>query len=116
MRQEVTVNSSAPTRGANGLGYGAAYLLGLRRGAFDLVAGASWRKRGMYSDAKGRLIVVDGTQGDLMDSRSTDGFAKLGYDFAGARRLQLTVNRFDLQGNGDYTTAPGDVADNRTPT
>jgi iron complex outermembrane recepter protein len=112
VRQEVTVNTSAPTRGANGLGYGAAYLLGLRSGAFDLVAGASWRKRGMYSDAKGRLIGVDGTQGDLMDSRSTDGFAKLGYDFAGARRLQLTVNRFDLQGNGDYTAVPGDMASN----
>lgn len=112
VRQEVTVNTGAPTRGANGLGYGAAYLLGLRSGAFDLVAGASWRKRGMYSDAKGRLIGVDGTQGDLMDSRSTDGFAKLGYDFAGARRLQLTVNRFDLQGNGDYTAVPGDMANN----
>ena len=112
LRQEVIVNTSAPTRGANGLGYGAAYLLGLRSGAFDLVAGASWRKRGMYSDAKGRLIGVDGTQGDLMDSRSTDGFAKLGYDFAGARRLQLTVNRFDLQGNGDYTAVPGDMASN----
>lgn len=110
VRQEVTVNTSAPTRGANGMGYGAAYLLGVRSGAFDLVAGASWRKRGMYSDAKGRLIGVDGTQGDLMDSRSTDGFAKLGYDFAGAGRLQLTVNRFDLQGNGDYTAVPGDMA------
>ncbi|HXE78413.1 MAG TPA: TonB-dependent receptor [Rhodanobacter sp.] len=109
VRQEVTVDVSAPTQGADGVGYGAAWLLGARSGAFDMVVGASWRKRGMYSDAKGRLIGVDGTQGDLMDSRSTDGFAKLGYTFAGERRLQLTVNRFDLQGNGDYTAVAGDM-------
>lgn len=112
VRQEVTVNTSAPTRGGNGLGYGAAYLLAARSGAFDMVVGASWRKRGMYSDAKGRLIGVDGTQGDLMDSKSTDGFAKFGYEFAGGRHLQLTVNRFDLDGNGDYTAVTGDRAAN----
>jgi iron complex outermembrane recepter protein len=109
VRQEVTLDASAPTQGADGLGYGAAWLLGARSGAFDMVVGASWRKRGMYSDAHGRLIGVDGTQGDLMDSHSTDGFAKLGYTFAGERRLQLTANRFDLQGNGDYTAVPGDM-------
>lgn len=112
VRQEVTVNTSAPTRGRDGLGYGAAYLLGARSGAFDMVVGASWRQRGMYSDAKGRLIGVDGTQGDLMDSKSSDGFAKFGYEFAGARHLQLTVNRFDLDGNGNYTAVPGDIAAN----
>lgn len=108
VRQEVTLNASAPTRGADGFGGGGAYLLGARSGAFDIVAGVSWRERGMYSDAKGRLIGVNGTQGDLMDSQSWDGFAKLGFDFSGARRLQVTVNRFDLQGHGDYTAVSGD--------
>ncbi|EIM02593.1 hypothetical protein RHOFW104T7_13540 [Rhodanobacter thiooxydans] len=112
VRQDVTASTSAPTRGGNGLGYGASYLLAARSGAFDLVAGAAWRQRSMYSDAKGRLIGVDGTQGDLMDSVSTDGFAKFGYDFAGGRRLQLTVNRFDLEDNGDYTAVPGNKAAN----
>ncbi|HEY8586165.1 MAG TPA: TonB-dependent receptor [Rhodanobacter sp.] len=112
VRQEVTLNTSAPSQGRDGVGYGAAYLLGARSGAFDLVAGASWRSRGMYSDAKGRLIGVNGTQGDLMDSRSWDGFTKLGYDFTDSRRLQLTVNRFDLQGHGDYTAVTGDRATN----
>jgi iron complex outermembrane receptor protein len=110
MRQELTLDTSAPTQGADGLGYGAAWLLGVRSGAFDLVTGLSWRKRGMYPDARGRLIGVDGTQGDLMDSKSWDGFAKLGYTFAGERRLQLTANRYDLKGNGDYTAVPGDMA------
>ncbi|MEO7071821.1 MAG: TonB-dependent receptor [Rhodanobacter sp.] len=112
VRQEVTLNTSAPTRGSKGVGYGATYLLGARSGAFDMVTGVSWRKRGMYSDAKGRWIGVDGTQGDVMDSKNSDLFAKFGYTFAGARRLQLTVNRFDLQGNGDYTAVPGDRDDN----
>ena len=108
VRQEAMLTTSAPTDGADGLSYGAAYLLGARSGAFDMVAGVSWRQRGMYADAKGRLIGVDGTQGDLMDSASHDGFAKLGYTFAGERRLQLTANRFQLQGNGDYTAVTGD--------
>ena len=69
----------------------------------------------MYSDAKGRLIGVDGTQGDLMDSTSTDGFLKLGYDFTDTRHLQPTVNRFDLKGHGDYTAVSGDMA-NDLPT
>lgn len=109
MRQELTLQASAPTQGADGLGYGGSWLLGARSGAFDFVGGVSWRKRGMYSDAHGRLIGVDGTQGDLMDSKSWDGFAKLGYTFAGQRHLQLTVNRFDLRGDGDYSAVPGDV-------
>ncbi|MGP1609599.1 MAG: TonB-dependent receptor plug domain-containing protein, partial [Burkholderiales bacterium] len=112
VRQEVTLNASAPGRGKDGLGYGGAYLLGARSGAFDMVAGISWRERSMYSDARGRLIGVDGTQGDLMDSKSWDGFAKLGYTFADERHLQLTANRFELQGNGDYTAIPGDMAVN----
>lgn len=109
IRQELTLDASAPTQGAEGLGYGAAWLLGARSGAFDMVVGASWRKRGMYSDGHGRLIGVDGTQGDLMDSKSWDGFAKLGYTFAEGRRLQLTANRFQLQGNGDYSAVSGDM-------
>jgi iron complex outermembrane recepter protein len=109
VRQEAMLTGSVPTRGADGLSQGAAYLLGARSGAFDMVVGGSWRQRGMYSDAKGRLIGVDGTQGDLMDSKSWDGFAKLGYRFAGERHLQLTANRFELQGNGDYTAVPGDM-------
>jgi iron complex outermembrane receptor protein len=110
VRQEAMLTASAPTRGSDGLGYGASYLLGARSGAFDMVVGAVWRSRGMYSDAKGRLIGVDATQGDLMDSNSSDGFAKFGYDFGQQRRLQLMVNRFDLTGNGDYSAVPGDMA------
>lgn len=115
VRQELTLDASAPTQGADGLGHGAAWLLGARSGAFDIVVGAAWRKRGMYADAHGRLIGVDGTQGDLMDSTSRDGFAKLGYTFAGERRLQLTANRFDVNGNGDYTAVSGDM-ENGIPT
>lgn len=113
--QAITLNASAPTRGSDGTGYGGAYTLGVRSGAFDLVAGVSQRTRGMYSDADGRLIGVDGTQGDLMDSRNWDLFAKLGYAFGDARRLQFTVNRFQLQGDGDFVAVPGD-ADAGIPT
>jgi iron complex outermembrane recepter protein len=115
VRQEVSLDTSAPTRGSHGFGYGGSYLIGARQGNLDLVAGVARRVRGMYSDAKGRLIGVDGTQGDLMDSHSTDGFAKLGYRFEGDRRLQLMVNRFELQGNGDYSAVDGDV-DSGLPT
>lgn len=109
VRQDVSIQASAPTDGGDGLGYGGSYLLGLRQGAVDFVGGLAWRKRGAYSDGRGRLIGVDGTQGDLMNSKSWDGFAKLGYTFSGDRHLQLMVNRFELRGEGDYSAVDGDV-------
>jgi len=78
-----------------------------KSGAFDLLAFASTQQRGMGYDGKGRLLGMDAVQGDTMDAGGSDLFVKLGRDF-GDQRLQLTVNRFRFEGDGDYRTVPAD--------
>lgn len=93
-------------------GYRASYLFGTRSGAFDFVGGASWGREGLYYDGDGRPLAVNAVQGDLMDSASHDLFAKAGWNIDDDRRLQLTANRYQLQGDNDYVVVPGDaVAD-----
>lgn len=99
--------SVALPRGSDDLGTRASYVLGVRSGAFDVVAGASRTTEGLYYDGEGRPVGVDNTQGDLMDSRSLNLFAKAGWDMSDDARLQLTANRFRLKGNGDYALVSG---------
>ncbi len=89
-------------------GMRASWLYGTRQGAFDFVGGLSSAQEGLFHDADGRAIAVDTVQGDLMDARSANLFAKLGWDLGERRRLQASVNRYRLRGDGDYTTVPGD--------
>lgn len=108
---ELTLGASAPTDyESDGLGWRGSFLHGRDFGVLDLVAGISAQSRGLFYDGAGRAIGVDTTQGDLMDSESLDVFAKVGAEFDAAQRLQLSVNRFHIEGNGDYRTVPGDMA------
>lgn len=77
-------------------------------GRFDATVGAAWEARGAYYDGAGRRIGVDGAQGELQDSVSWSIFAKAGYDLTDDRRLELMVNHFELEGDGDYVVVAGD--------
>ncbi len=76
-------------------------------GDVDFVAGLAGETRGIFYDADGRRIGVDGTQGDIQDSASTNLFLKGGWDIDDQTRLQLTVNLFELEGDGDYVQVAG---------
>ena len=80
-----------------------------KAGDFDLLAFASVQRRGMGYDGDGRLLGIDAVQGDTMDSAGSDLFLKTGRNF-GEQRVQLTVNRFRFEGDGDYRTVPADLA------
>jgi len=86
---------------------GAATALG-RFGNFDIVASAAVEDRGIFYDAKDRRIGVDTTQGDIQDSQSLNLFGKVGWEPDDKTRLQLMINTFDLEGNGDYVEVVGD--------
>mgnify|MGYP001793710441 CR=1 FL=1 len=77
-------------------------------GAIDLVASIATESRGAFYDADDRRVGVDGTQGEIQDSLSTNYFVKLGWDIDDLTRLQLMVNLFDLEGDGDYIAVVGD--------
>ncbi|WP_229429110.1 TonB-dependent receptor [Massilia sp. ST3] len=78
--------------------------------AFDLLGYASVQRRGMGYDGQGRRLGIDNVQGDTLDSHGNDLFLKIGKRF-GAQRLQLSLNRFDMSGDGDYRNDPGVVAE-----
>jgi len=102
--------SSAMPSEDDGYGYRASYLFGTKKGVFDFVGGASYASEGLYYDADGQAIAVNNVQGDLMDSRSHNLFAKAGWALDEERRLQLTANRYELKGNGDYRAVAGNIA------
>lgn len=85
-------------------------IVGQDFGRFDLTAGAARETRGAYYDGGGRRVGVDGTQGELQDSVSWSLFGKAGFDLTADRRLELMVNHFELQGDGDYVVVAGDRA------
>ena len=80
-----------------------------KSGDFDMLAYASVQRRGMGYDGSGRRLGLDAVQGDTMDSHGNDLFVKMGKNF-GDQRLQLTLNRFDLAGDGDYRSVSGNLA------
>lgn len=108
--QDLSIGASTALPGqSDGTGYRASYLFGTRRGAFDFVGGVSYASEGLYFDGNGDAIAVNDVQGDLMDARTHNVFAKAGWNIDDRRRLQLTANRYELQGNNDYITVNGDI-------
>lgn len=91
-----------------GMGYKLDYRVEGNQGNWDYLAAISGQTRGMYYDANGELIGVDDTQGDIMDSTSSDLLVKLGYWFDADQNLELMVNRFQLEGEHEYVNVPGD--------
>lgn len=94
----------------NGMGYRGQYLVGQDFGDVDAVASVSYETRGMYYDGDGNLVGIEATQGDVADSQARDVFFKVGYEPSENQRLQLMVNDFKLDGNGDYYDVDGDRA------
>lgn len=83
------------------------YLLGKRVGKFDFIGGVSYHKRGMFLDAHGDLVGLYATQGDIMDSTQRGLYAKAGVTLAPQQRLEVTVNDFKLERDGDFMAVPG---------
>ncbi|HEY0587519.1 MAG TPA: TonB-dependent receptor [Pseudoduganella sp.] len=90
------------------------YTLQHKSGGFDLLAFGSIQQRGLGYDGKGRPLGIEAVQGDTMDSEGTDLFFKIGQNF-GDQRLQLTINRFRMEGDGDYKPVNANFATG-TPT
>jgi iron complex outermembrane receptor protein len=74
---------------------------------FDALLHLSATQRGVGVDGDGRRLGIEAVQGDTQDSHAGDFFLKLGRDF-GPQRLQLSANKFRLQGEGDWKPLAGD--------
>lgn len=90
--------------------YGAAYSVANRFDNLDFIASLSLRDSGISYDANGNVIGSDNTQGDTMDSRTLNAFLKTGYEWGEDQRVELMFNRYDIEGNNDWISVPGNVA------
>ena len=90
--------------------YGVAYSISNRFDTLDFLASLSVRDSGIAYDANGDVIGSDNTQGDTMDSRTLNAFLKSGYEWGEEQRVELTFNRYDVEGNNDWISVPGNVA------
>ncbi|WP_229417052.1 TonB-dependent receptor [Massilia eburnea] len=111
--QSVNVRMSSQLR-HDSLDWKTGYTLQHKSGDFDLLAFGSIQQRGLGYDGQGRPLGIESVQGDTMDSQGTDLFFKIGKNF-GDQRLQLTINRFRMEGDGDYKQVPAVFATG-TPT
>lgn len=84
------------------------YRLEHKRGPLDVLTYVGSTHRGVGVDGNGERLGIEGTQGDTQDSRASDVFLKLGYEFVGTQRLQLSFNKFHLDGDADWRTVAGD--------
>lgn len=105
----INVRAASQFRSDN-LDWKTGYSISHKSDDFDFFGYAAVQKRGMGYDGKGRPLGIDTVQGDTLDTQGDDLFVKLGKNF-GAQRLQLSVNRFNLEGDGDYMNNPGVVAE-----
>ncbi|MDT7525486.1 TonB-dependent receptor [Pseudidiomarina sp. GXY010] len=100
--------TTSPDEFSDGLSYRAGYLTRHVADDWQVVAGVQLRSTGMYLDGNGQFIGTDVTQGDTQDSESFDVFTKVGYRIDDQQHLELMVNHFNLQGNGDFSPVNGD--------
>lgn len=77
--------------------------------AFDFIGGVSRVERGMTYDGNGRRIGLN-TSGSVADSTADNVFLKAGFNFGGEReqRVQVSLTKFFIEGNGNYRLVDGD--------
>ncbi len=112
---ELTGTTSARFK-TGGTGGKIAALSAARSGRAALVAGAAWEHRPMAFDGDGRALGIDNVQGDVLDSDALSFFAKGAFDFTARHRVELQLNRFDLEQNPDWLTVAGNRAAGLTTT
>ena len=105
-----TLNQTAADDGFGGSGLGGktAALASWRSGDFDATAGVAVERRGVFRDADGRRIGIDGTQGEVQDSDSWSAFGRFGWQVGDSARFEMVANRFSLEGNNHYVAVAGD--------
>ncbi|MEM9706927.1 MAG: TonB-dependent receptor, partial [Pseudomonadota bacterium] len=100
----------------DGFEYRVGGYIGQDFGAIDILAAASYQRRNLFFDGDGRSIGVDGVQGDLADSDQRNFFGKIGFEPDENQRVQVMINDFKLASDGDFSTMPGDFANDISAT
>ena len=92
---------------SDGFGAKAAGLLQYKADRFDATVGASYERRGVFYDARGRRIGLNLTQGETQTSDSISVFGRFGYALSSTARLDLMASRYELKGDGEFVAVAG---------
>lgn len=92
------------------LTYAGSYSVSNRFDQADVLASVSYRSTGMGYDANGDVVGVDNTQGDTMDSKTSNIFLKTGYNWSD-QRLEFMVNRYNVVSDNEWVSVSGNVAE-----
>ncbi len=92
---------------SDGFGYKAAGLVAYKADRFDATVGASYERRGVFYDARGRRIGLNLTQGETQTSDATSVFGRFGYALSPTARVDLMLSRYELEGDGEFVAVPG---------
>lgn len=107
--RKVTTRLATDSFESDGFHYKLTGLVGKKTANKDFLIGVARDVQGLYYDGNGEAIAVDPIQGDTMDSKSWNIFAKGGVDFGEHQRLEGMANYFEMRGNGDYHVVDGDI-------
>ncbi|WP_412468360.1 TonB-dependent receptor [Pedobacter sp. KLB.chiD] len=91
-------------KGDSTIGYRFSQQLYGKTGKFDYIVSGMFEKTGVFRDAAG--LVLSPEYG-LGETRSYNGFVKLGYNFTPKQRLQLMYNYFSSRQRSKYITKEG---------
>ena len=85
--------------------------------SWDFLGGISRVERGMTYDGNGRRIGLN-TSGSVADSVADNGYVKGGFNFgtSNEQRVQVSVTKFKIEGNGSYRLVDGDRTTGTTNT
>lgn len=92
---------------SDGFGAKAAGLVQYKADRFDATVGASYERRGVFFDARGRRIGLNLTQGETQASDAVSLFGRFGYALSPTARLDLMASRYELKGDGEFVAVPG---------
>ncbi|WP_078082790.1 TonB-dependent receptor [Microbulbifer mangrovi] len=110
-QQSVRVETALQTEDVGeSAGYNGSYSVSGKVDDVDVLASFTYRNSGVGYDANGDIVGFDNTQGDTMDSETTNAFIKTGYSWD-EQRVQLTVNRFLVEGNNNWLSVDGDISE-----
>lgn len=83
-----------------------------KAGKFDYIVSGMYEKTGVYRDAQG--LVISPEYG-LGETKSYNGFAKIGYNLTPKQRLQLMYNYFSSRQHSEYITKDGVYGQSQSP-
>lgn len=92
------------TKGDSTLGYRVVQQFYGKSGKLDYIVSGTYEKTGIFRDAKNQVISPDYGLGE---TKTYNGFVKVGYDFSPKQRLELMYNYFSSRQHSDYILKNG---------